>query len=415
MNPDIYYFNPTCELAVANGSPNFMASAKLRGFEYELSTLPGILAQPKDLVIVDRQPTQQFIDQREGAGFLIPAYRTIDDLLSDQSFLSAEKSFLFPWGWSPSAHNLLQPFKSVCSSDFLNSPVSEWKEIHRELYSRKSSLDILSRITANNNSHILLTSNDLPGICNDHDAIIRLQQKWGKVVVKAPWSASGRGLQVLRSNEYNQTNRQVISGILKQQGYVVVGPWHDRVLDLSFQFFSFGNGNIEYKGLTSFSTDQTGHYAGNYIQEFPPDLAQEIDAFLKQNITEIQTGIQAVLIKSDYSTDYYGWFGVDAMIFRSAKGDLKFHPCLEINCRFTMGAIALSLRDHLAEGSNGEFKILYGKAGYFYEYCREMRKKEPLLSGHGKIVTGFLPLTPARRDCSFGAYLRVRRNNEKRK
>jgi len=412
MKPNIYLFNPTCELAVANGSANFMASAKLRLFEEDLSTLPGILAQPNDLVIADRQPSQQFIDKLECAGFLPPLYRTMENFLSDPSCIPDEIGFLFPWGWSPSAHKLLQPFKSACSSDFLNSPVAEWHEIQRELYSRRSSLDILTGIITNGNLCNVLTLNDLPEICTNNDDIVRLQQKWGQVVVKAPWSASGRGLQVLRPNEYNQTNRQVISGILKQQGYVVAGPWHKKVFDLSFQFFSFGNGNIEYKGLTSFSTDRAGHYVSNNIQEFPPNLNPEIEEFLKQNIPDIKNALQETIIRSDYSSRYYGWLGADSMIFRSDQGDLKFHPCLEINCRFTMGAIALKLRDQLAEGTFGDFKILHGKAGYFSEYCREMTLNEPLISENGKIAEGFIPLTPACPDCSFGAFLRVTRKNE---
>ena len=411
MKPDIYYFNPTCELAVANGSPNFMASAKLRRFEDELSILPGVLAQPNDLVIVDRQPPQQFKDQLESAGFAPPLFRTMENLLSDPSCIPDEIGFLFPWGWSPSAHKLLLPFKSSCSSDFRNSPVSEWREIHHELYSRKTSLAILHRIIMTQHANNLLSDSDLPELCISHEQIITLQKRWGKVVVKSPWSASGRGLQVLRPNEYNQTNRQVISGIFKQQGYVVVGPWHHKVLDLSFQYFSFGNGSIEYKGLTSFSTDHAGRYAGNYIQEFPHDLPPEIDEFLKINIQEIQTEIQEVLIKSDYSTEYFGWFGVDGMIFRSAEGDLKFQPCLEINCRFTMGAIALKLRDQLAEYSIGEFRIMHGIEGQFLQFCRQKMYKEKLIVKSGKIIQGFLPLTPALPNSCFGAYLRVTRNN----
>ena len=411
MKPNVYLFNPTCELAVANSSANFMASANLRRFEDELSTLPGILAQPNDLVIVDRQPPQQFKDQLESAGFLPPLYRPMENFLSDPSCIPDEIGFLFPWGWSPSAHKLLQPFKSACSSDFLNSPVAEWHEIQRELYSRRSSLDILTGIITNGNLCNVLTLNDLPEICTNHDDIIRLQQKWGQVVVKAPWSASGRGLQVLRPNEYNQTNRQVISGILKQQGYVVAGPWHNKVFDLSFQFFSFGNGNIEYKGLTSFSTDRAGHYVSNNIQEFPPDLNPEIEEFLKQNIPEIKNALHDTLNRSNYSSDYYGWIGADAMIFRSDQGDLKFHPCLEINCRFTMGAVALSLRDHLASGSTGKFRISQGTEGQFQQFCREKAKKESIIVESGKIIHGFLPLTPYLPNSHFGAFMSIRSNN----
>jgi len=409
MKPDIYLFNPTCELAVANGSENYMAPAQLRKFEEKLSILPWILANSKDIILVDKIPSQQFTDQLETVGFSLPAFVPVESAFSDATFVSTEKGFLFPWGWSPTAHKLLTPLKPGCCPEFLNSPVADWRDVHRELYSRKSALAILQSIVNKNHSENILSINDLPEVCTSHEQIIALQHKWGKVVVKAPWSSSGRGLQILRPNEYNQTNRQVITGYLKQQGFVIVEPWHNKVLDLSFQFFSFGNGKIEYRGLTTFSTDHSGRYIGNYLQELPPDLTPELKEFLSENLDTIKTAIHQVLASSNYSADYYGWFGVDALIFRLPDGKLKFHPCLEINCRFTMGAIALNLRTHLAEQSVGEFRITHGKEGHFAQFSEEITCKEPLITNSGKIVSGFLPLTPPLPENSFGAYLSVKK------
>jgi hypothetical protein len=410
MKPDIYLFNPTCELAVANGSLNFMAPAQLRRFENELSTLPWILADRKDTVLVDQIPSQQFTDRLESAGFLLPAFRETRSSLSDNEFLSGQKGFLFPWGWSPAVHKLLSPLKSGCCPKFLNSPVAEWREIHHDLYSRKSALDVLQSITEQQISDQWLSCDDLPEICTNQEQIIALQQRWGKVVVKAPWSSSGRGLQILRQNEFNQTNRQVISGFLKQQGYVVVGPWHDKLLDLSFQFFSFGNGVIEYRGLTTFSTDQKGHYTGNFIRELPAGRPPELNEFIQQNIPAAEKVLKLALQASEYSTNYFGWLGVDALIWKSSDGKLKFDPCLEINCRFTMGAIALNIRRHLSELSSGEFRIMHGKEGQFAQFCAEMMKKDPLIIDNGKIVRGFLPLTPDSPGVLFGAWISVNVN-----
>jgi len=412
MNPDIYYFNPTCELAVANGSVNFMASAQLRRFENELSTLPWILAGAADTVLSDRVPEQLFIDRLESAGFGLPSFKAIDSSLSDPDFKATTKGFLFPWGWSPPAHKLLSPLKSGCCPEFLNSPAAEWREIHRELYSRKSALNILQSVIPKCHSDRTLSLNDLPETCTSHEQIIKLQQRWGRVVVKAPWSSSGRGLQILRLNEYNQTNRQVITGYLKQQGYVVTGPWHDKVLDLSFQFFSHGNGIIEYRGLTTFSTDHLGRYTGNYIQELPTDLMPDVKEFLQQNIHEINQALHEALTQSNYATAYYGWLGVDAILFRTTDEKLKFHPCIEINCRFTMGAIALSIRTHLAEQSIGEFRIMNGKVGHFAQFCEERMVSEPLIVKSGKMVSGFLPVSPTLTDSSFGAYISVKKMKE---
>ena len=323
MKPDIYHFNPTCELAVANGSTNYMASAKLRRFEEELSFLPGLIAQPADIVLSARQPDQEYVDLLTKAGFVLPTFQAAENLLSEAANLATELGFLFPWGWSPAAHKQLLPLKSRCCPEFLSSPIAQWKDIHRELYSRKAALAILSNIVKSKKFYNCLSEVDLPEICTTHEQINLLQHKWGKVVVKAPWSASGRGLQILRPDEYNQTNREVISGFIKQQGYVVVEPWHDNLLDLSFQFFSDGKGGIANKGFTTFTTDRAGRYRGNHIQELPPDLEPLLKEFLLANSSEIQKTLGEKLAASDYSTEYFGWLGVDAMIFKSEEGILK--------------------------------------------------------------------------------------------
>ncbi len=408
MKPDVYLFNPTCELAVANGSTNYMAPAKLRRFEDELSTLPGILASPADFVLVNQVPGPQYTDRLKMAGFNLPVFCSRESSLTNPEFISGAKGFLLPWGWSPAMHKLLTSLKAGCCPEFLNSPISEWREIHRDLYSRKSALNLLKNITGQQISEQWLSWNDLPEICTSHEQITALQQKWGKVVVKAPWSSSGRGLQVLRPGQYNQTNRQVISGFLKQQDFVIAGPWHENVLDLSFQFFSHGNGKIEYRGLTSFSTDHLGRYAGTYLQELPPDLGQELKEFTQQYIPDALKVLGQALISSEYSTSYYGWLGVDALIWRSGDGKLKFHPCIEINCRFTMGAIALQIRRHLAVKSTGEFRITNGSEGEFSHFCEVLMENEPLILENGKIVSGFLPLTPVASNVVSGAWIRVK-------
>lgn len=408
MKPDIYFFNPTCELAVANGSPNFMAPAQLRRFENEVGTLPLVMARPTDIVLADQIPPRQFCGQLESAGFTLPTFQVLGTSLFDPGFLSGEKGFLFPWGWSPATHKLLSPLKSGCCPGFQNSPVVDWREIHRELYGRKSALEVLKSAIRLHNTNNILSYNDLPEICTEHGQIAQLQRRWGKVVVKAPWSSSGRGLQVLRPNEYNQTNRQVISGFLKQQGYVTCGPWHHKVIDLSFQFFSLGDGNIEFRGLASFKTDHIGRYTGNFIQELPHELIPGLEDFLLQNLPVLKISLSQCLISSNYSTDYFGWLGIDTLIYKAEDGKFNIHPCIEINCRLTMGAVALGLRGHLSEGSIGEFRIAHGMQGDFAQFCKEMNSKSPLVMENGKIVRGFLPLTPTLPNTIFGAWICVK-------
>lgn len=407
MNPDIYYYNPTCELAVANGSENYQATALLRKFEFDLDILPAFLARPNDITLVHKIPSARFMDTLIKGGFEISHLQLLNESLKDQLFIDNPKGFLYPWGWSPAVHKLLSPLKQSCDPEFKNSVINQWRSIHRELYSRRQGVELLSSLITSNEYDWMPAIDDLPQICTKHEEIIVLQKKWVRIVVKSPWSSSGRGLQVLRQGEYNQTNRQVISGFLNQQGYVVVGPWYNKLLDLSFHFFSKGKGCIDYRGLSSFSTDKSGRYIGSYIEEIPANIKLKTKEFLRGHMGAIQKAIYKALSESPYSTEYCGWIGVDSIIYEAEKGQLMFHPCLEVNCRYTMGAITLALRNHLAEGSKGTFQIIHGNEGHYLRLCEEMETKEPININNGKIVKGFLPLTPPLTDSLFGAYLNV--------
>jgi hypothetical protein len=407
MNPDIYYYNPTCELAVANGSEYFQIPALLRKFEYDLDILPAFFARPNDITLVHKIPSPQFLDSLVKAGFEISCLRLLEESLKDPSFIDSPKGFLTPWGWSPVVHKLLASLKPSCGPEFKNSPVTQWNPVHKELYSRKKGLELLCTVITDSCCDWMPFFEDLPQICTTHEEIILLQNKWGRIVVKSPWSSSGRGLQVLRKGEYNQTNRQVISGFFNQQGYVIAGPWHNKLIDMSLQFFSDGKGRVEYKGLSSFITDKSGRYAGSYIEEIPKELDIDVKYFLEGHLEVVRDLIFKSLTDSLYSTRYCGWIGVDSIVYKSENGQLMIHPCIEVNCRYTMGAIALVIRNHLAEGSRGMLRTTYCKEGHFAGFCKEMEAREPLIMRNGKIISGFLSLTPTSIDSQFGAYLNV--------
>jgi hypothetical protein len=355
-------------------------------------------------VLVQKYSDADFLESLLKSGMCPVNLHLLDESLRDPNFLSEPKGFLKPWGWSPAMHKLFAPFKPSCSSEYLNSPVAFWKPNHKELYSRKAGRELLNNILRNSSNNFFTPLDELPQICTSHEEIYSLQQKWNHIVVKAPWSSSGRGLQVLRPGEYNQTNYQVISGFLNHQGYVIAERYYPKVQDLSFQFYSKGNGQIEFLGTCSFKTDKSGRYAGSYIEEIPCHAEPSLKDFLSEHLNETRKCIERALQNSQYSLNYQGWLGVDLIVYRINE-KFMIQPCIEVNCRYTMGAISLAFRQKLAEGSRGFLNILHRNRGELQRYFSEQKLRNPLVVEDHKIISGFLPLTSLSGETIFGAFL----------
>ncbi|GET21927.1 hypothetical protein CLV93_104120 [Prolixibacter denitrificans] len=410
MLPDIYLYNPTNELAIVNGDPNYMPPKRLIQFEKDLSTLPMFFASFKDVVLVHEVPSDDFLGLWARTGKELPVFVKEDEALNDQLFCQQPKGFLYPWGWSPAVHHRLEPLKDNCSDAFKNSPVANWKVDSRDIYSRKAAAGVLTKVlNAVGKNDWLLPEERCPVSCTELDEIIALQSRWGRLVVKSPWSASGRGIQMLRENEFNQSNQQVISGFLKQQGFVMVEPWLKKMADLSLQFYSEGKGEVAYRGQAAFLTDAAGRYQGNYIREIPPGLSTEEENFLSTYLPVVRQVLQEALSESDFSSQYYGWLGVDLLLYRDAENALRLHPCLEINSRYNMGALTLKLRELISPESGGRWEINFDKSGKFNRDMTVQMNRFPARIVDGKMVEGILPMVPPADSAQFSAWLKVER------
>jgi len=405
MLPDIYFFNPTCETAIANGSPYYTAPSRLRNFESDLSYLPIWLAEEKDQVLVQGRISEDFELKLKVLGFQLPEVFQLDTVLADPVWMGRPKGWLYPWGWSPATVQLFREVAPVCLEAYRSSAIAGWNPSHKSLYSRVTSMQLLSDIIENSTANWLPDLSTVPVICTTHEEIYHQINLSERAVVKSPWSSSGRGLLLFPNPDSKVKNNEVLSGMLKQQGFVTVEPWQDKVVDLSFQFYS-RNGEISYMGRTFFETDGKGRYQRNFLTD-RVHLSTGVNDFLDEHHSDVVDLLQKALQSSGYRSLYEGWIGIDALVFKTETGKIKLQPLVEINGRFTMGAIALRMRKHLAPGSNGFLQIFYSKSGNFFDFCRKQELAKPLEIIAGKIAKGFLPITPPLADHHFGAYIEV--------
>lgn len=201
----------------------------------------------------------------------------------------------------------------------------------------------------------------------------------GQVMVKFPWSSSGRGLANSRLMGIDKTLRMAQESISKQ-GSVMVEPLHERSLDFALLFECRGGDGCLCHGTSVFATDERGKYIGNMIaseSDRRAEIGKHIDLGI---IREVEQTIWKWLIKN-VGPYYEGILGVDMMVTTDGKLD----PCVELNLRKTMGWVAKRFSDdHLTPGVRGTLRVLPG----------EYRAAEAIVENH-RMVAGELALTPA--------------------
>jgi hypothetical protein len=405
MLPDIYYFNPTCELAIANGSPFYTAPARLRKFEADLACLPGWLGEGKDQVLVAGEADPAFMERMARNGFSLPAFLRMEEVLADPEWIAKPKGRIFPWGWSPAVCHLFLNTVPSCREEFRQSQVAAWQPAHKLLYSRLTASQLLRSLLKANATPWMPSESVIPVVCDSVAQTWTEIAKHARAVVKTPWSSSGRGLLFFPNVDTRKKNEELLTGMLRQQSFVTVEPWLDKAVDLSYQFFITG-GKITCMGRTFFETDRKGRYQRTFLAGHA-GLAEKVSDFLDRHSDRVAEMLSDALLQSGYASLYEGWIGVDSMVYHSGDGELKFHPVIEINGRFTMGAIALKMRQHLAAGSDGYLQLYYSKVRNFRTFCLEHEELFPLIMRDGKIVSGFMPLTPPLEEHHSGAWIKV--------
>lgn len=399
MAEDIFYFNPTCELAIANGSFSYMPPQLLRDFEKDCAALPFLFASSNDYVLTETKPSYEFLQELTDAGFQMPVFASLKELMEKSSF-----NHLLPWGWSPSAHFVLKSLKDKCSQDFKNSPVFNWHQMHRTLFERKTSLNFLVQLLENHPLNFFIKRESTGTVVAHMAEIEILLNKQFPLVLKAPLSSSGRGIQIIRKADLNTSNRQWISGVLGQQGYLVAEPYLDKRMDLSFQFHINDLGKPEYLGYSIFETNSNGQYKSTLIHPKISKLLPDEPFRTVNDMIEITAElITQNLSQSIFSVWHRGLMGIDAMIYKDGK-DLKIQPCIEINSRMNMGILAIQLEKHIHPAARGKFVLYYGRKSQFEHYARYMTKENPLKHENGQIKSGFLALTEPDTTKQFGAF-----------
>lgn len=331
----LHIFNPEHDMALAANLENFTSPHAGRQMRYEMGYLPAIWAEEEDVVLVDdvREAEKNFRlfntyvkrMSMNGATLGTPRFVNSKEVARLEGITGVD-----PWGWDAAVRGQL--LRYGVGAEWLLS-LEEVKQV-REL------------------SHRRLTASLLPSLkeeftlgeafeCESAEDVMQLFEQYGRIVVKAPWSCSGRGVRFFTEAPLTESQTGWLRNVLKQQGSVMVEPLYNKVKDFGMEF-ECHQGKVSYCGLSLFDT-ANGAYTGNILAT-ESAKQQMLERYIPwKQLSLIQEKACAVLTDI-IGQDYEGPLGIDMMIVNDPQAtSLRLHPCVEVNLRRTMGHVALYL------------------------------------------------------------------------
>ena len=290
----LHIFNPENDMALASGLPGYTPPANIRAYRRQHWELPRQWAAPDDIVW-------------DGEENLAHLFRDV-----------AVAPEICPWGWSPALVHELE----LAGVPRYFMPDREHLEKLRLLSSRCSTVQVQCTLGLD------------AACCRSLADVLACLSQWNDVIMKSPWSSSGKGLM----QTDNPNWQGWVARVLRQQGCVVVERLLERMQDFAMEFWMNG-GRAEYLGLNVFLTDAHGHFVENIV-----GTEQEKESFVSSLLTDSQSlvGIRQWYLEHlpQIAPWYEGPVGVDMLV----TSDGSLHPCIEINWRMTMGMAAVLKR-----------------------------------------------------------------------
>lgn len=365
--PDLYYFNPACEIEIADGKPFYKPPKNPLALENDLELLPMVFARSQDYVAVSQIPSYGFVANLRGLFNVNPVLKSD---LGQGKFKDFSFGKFVPWGISPRILNFKDNIGASFSSEYLSSPVSSFEIVHKQLFNRISSARIAAEFINNtSDKDLYINEKQLPVMARSVEKAIDFLKLHNSdnnegTVFKVPVSSSGRGVRIFRRNSIDDNLIQWLSSVINDFGYVMCENFFNRVSDFSFHF-DIQKSDIVYCGVSVFSTSENGYYLSSVIPT-EEDALFAVNGFSKDIISKTADLLAECLKKSEFFSSYRGRLGVDCLTYLE-NGKLKINPCLEINCRLSMGAVAMSLQRIVREGRKASFHVIGAKDFNLYK------------------------------------------------
>lgn len=333
--PEIHFFNPETDYALASGSDIYTPRASIIKIRRTLSLLPALFAKAGDLILsVDE------IDFLNNPYLEIVEYKQLK-VISPQCLSSFSDLKFRPWGWNRPLR------KFLIQNGYNNSsiPTESQLDFRRNLSHRRTTIKFIEAFNNLTNGN-----NILPFDFYDVDEAIYFFNNNPGCIFKAPWSSSGRGIYPTATTTEVEPLRQWLRGVIRSQGSVMGEIRYKKLMDFASEW-NIEYGHANFSGFSLFSTTDKCTYQYNRLLP-QNEIIGLIQSQTDENI-EFCVSSQQKVINKLIAPYYSGPLGVDMMI----DSDRHIIPCLELNLRMTMGMTAGEIMNQIEQDSDLELII----------------------------------------------------------
>jgi len=370
--PVVWVYNPSCDAEIARGAPGYQPPRAVQELTDDLAPLLMLLSRDADMIHVRQRPRREWLKFMAESGFAVPEF--VEGLdLREPKFSGFE-----PWGWSPDVLEMFRPLRErivprhdgrslwhrglLAQPDFRSTGLGEF-------FSKAWSAAFLRQwLQGHPETQALFGAPAAVGIAavSEAAALEQVQALWAageRAVLKAPWGTSGNQIKRAASPaDLSEPLRGWIRNCIASQGRIVVEPWLDKCRDISIQMEIRAGGEVKLHGAREFWTDERWQYQGTVLGRgfwrLPPDELRFLNEILpvwRRLARDVGVALAA--------GGYQGPAGIDAMLWRTRAGELRFKPLGELNPRWTMGRVALALENHAVPGERAVWRFLRAGVG----------------------------------------------------
>lgn len=201
----------------------------------------------------------------------------------------------------------------------------------------------------------------VPEELTEESQLFPFLERYGRAVLKAPWSSSGKGLRWVSRNSVRPGDVGWCRRVIAAQGSVLAECREDAVTDFAM-LFRIEGGHVSAEGLSLFYTEN-GAYRGNLLAS-DACILRTLSRHVPEKVFLMVQDVMTAFLTETFAGRYEGYLGVDMFVCREGDRYL-IKPSVEINVRMTMGLLARRYYDRhfslLHPGDDGTcvLEVLY--------------------------------------------------------